>query len=293
MAKIMKIYLLTAIVTLASCLPSFASGPGTTAVNFLKIGPGARAISLGEAFCALCDDATSLYWNPAGLARIESPQISATYNSWLAGSSQGYLSLAYPLSSPNVGCLALGINYMDMGLMTRTSLEGEELGGFDADDTHVTLGYGYPLTHQLNMGVSGGFVNEVIDNEGTVSYFLGSLGFLYEGANNLTLGLAFLNFGEDPLPSTVKVGAATQVESFTFSLDVGFPNDNDSYFGLGAEWRAQENLFLRLGYRGNNDEGQGLVGGAGFIIENLSLDYAFLPCNELGDTHRVSLGVRF
>ncbi len=38
-------------------------------VLFLLIGPGARATGMGEAFTAVANDATSTYWNPAGLGR--------------------------------------------------------------------------------------------------------------------------------------------------------------------------------------------------------------------------------
>ena len=40
---------------------------GTTAAQFLKIGVGARAIGMGGAFVAVADDATAIYWNPAGI----------------------------------------------------------------------------------------------------------------------------------------------------------------------------------------------------------------------------------
>ncbi len=91
---------------------SFAGGPGTTAAGFLKIGVGARAAAMGDAFTTIVDDSTSLYWNPAGLIKMKERQLSATYNMWFAGISQGYLGLGYPLSR---GIIAGGINYVDMG----------------------------------------------------------------------------------------------------------------------------------------------------------------------------------
>src|SRR5207248_6632854 len=38
---------------------------GTSSGSFLKIGVGARATALGEAFVAVAHDAGALYWNPA------------------------------------------------------------------------------------------------------------------------------------------------------------------------------------------------------------------------------------
>jgi long-chain fatty acid transport protein len=40
------------------------------------VGPGSRASSLGEAFTALADDASAIYWNPAGLTGAQRREIS-------------------------------------------------------------------------------------------------------------------------------------------------------------------------------------------------------------------------
>lgn len=58
---------------------------GTTVAQFLKIGAGARPISMGGAYTALADDINSIYWNPAGLAIIGGSG-EATFNhaEWLA-----------------------------------------------------------------------------------------------------------------------------------------------------------------------------------------------------------------
>src|SRR5438477_3693042 len=45
-------------------------GASTTAMPFLAGGVGARAVSMGEAFTAVTDDAASLHWNPAGLMGV-------------------------------------------------------------------------------------------------------------------------------------------------------------------------------------------------------------------------------
>ena len=43
---------------------------GTRAMPFLKIGIGAKGISMGSSQVALANDMYAAYWNPAGLSRI-------------------------------------------------------------------------------------------------------------------------------------------------------------------------------------------------------------------------------
>src|SRR5579864_5665137 len=73
--------------------PAFAAfssnDKGTTTANFLKLGVGARAEAMGEAYTAVADDATALHWNPAGITRVapdggsiafmHAPYIESTY----------------------------------------------------------------------------------------------------------------------------------------------------------------------------------------------------------------------
>jgi len=70
------IFWLLAIIFLSPFLlsPVFAQGEAT--VLFLVINPGARQGGMGEAGVALADDATAIYWNPAGLAfQYEDPEV--------------------------------------------------------------------------------------------------------------------------------------------------------------------------------------------------------------------------
>ena len=72
MKKTIAFFLLIGIQSLTHA--DFGSGSrGTTTANFLKLGAGARAEAMGGAYAAVADDATALYWNPAGLTRISLP----------------------------------------------------------------------------------------------------------------------------------------------------------------------------------------------------------------------------
>jgi long-subunit fatty acid transport protein len=42
-------------------------------------GQGARSLGMGGAFIGICDDATALSWNPAGLAQLDRPELSGVF----------------------------------------------------------------------------------------------------------------------------------------------------------------------------------------------------------------------
>jgi len=172
MRKTLWSALITGILILILNLISYANGPGTATASFLKIGVGARAASMGEAFTALASDGTSLYWNPAGLAQLKTKEISATYNSWFEEIRQGYLSLIFPSLR---GTMGLGTNYVDMGKLGGRDLEGNPTGDFTASDTHIFIGYAKKLK-KSSWGLTLGWLQDVIKDD-KKSPFWQTLGF--------------------------------------------------------------------------------------------------------------------
>jgi len=273
-------------------LVGYANGPGTTTASFLKIGVGARAASMGEAFTALADDGTSLYWNPAGLIQIKQRELSATYNLWFQGISQGYVSFGFPSLG---GTLGLGANYVDMGHIEGRDEQGNPTGDFGASDVHLFAGYADKFKN-TSWGITVGWLKDTIDKD-TKTTFLGNIGLLYPLTERFTLGVVAQNIGSelgsDPLPLTLKIGAASKSETLTLAVDVAKPQDNEIYYCLGAEWWLRNVLALRTGYKTNQDIGQGLTAGIGYKFGRICLDYAYVPYGDLGDTHRISLGMKF
>lgn len=290
MQGIKKILILSLLV-MGLALPAQAKGPGTTSANFLKVGVGARATALGEAYTALVSDASALYWNPAALANIKNSEFFTAYNSYLLGVSQGYIALSFPSLD---GIIGIGVNYMDMGTFEGYDKDGNPIAGFGATDTYIFLGYGRNLSEGWSLGIALGSLSDTIQGD-TESAFVGTVGVLKKIGGKHRIGIAVQNFGQglggDPLPLTFKVGVATEFPLFTVSADVCLPNDNNFYFCLGAEWNPTKAFSLRAGYRNGRDEGPGLSAGAGFKIGTLTLDYAFSFFGELGNTHKISLKI--
>ncbi len=85
----------------------------------LGMGIGARAIGLGGAFVSIADDASSVYWNPAGMAGIK-PGIKPDINGiqlFLSDEAPADFSIASVIYSPSVSFLqdidlTLGVSYI-------------------------------------------------------------------------------------------------------------------------------------------------------------------------------------
>ena len=271
----------------------YESGSGCTAASFLKIAVGARASGMGEAFSAVVDDTTSLYWNPAGLVQVKDKEFSATYNQWFAEIYQGYLGAALPTGG---GTAALGVNYVNMGQIEGRDEWGEPLPEFSASDLQVSLGYGKQISPRLEAGLAVGWIQSTIADDSKSTYS-GNVGILFSFSESISLALVGQNIGtslgDDSLPFTIRGGASVKSGSLTLAADLVDPSDEPAYYCTGLEWYLGKTLTLRLGYRSNRSIGSGITAGAGFEKGKVRFDYAYVPYGELGTTQRVSLHFKF
>src|SRR3989339_1401613 len=89
-----------------SCQSAFGELKATGA-GFLKMGAGARAVAMGEAFSAVADDVTALYWNPAGLALIKKEtQAVASHLQHIESVNNEFLGLCTPMFGGTAGVSA-------------------------------------------------------------------------------------------------------------------------------------------------------------------------------------------
>ncbi len=77
-------YLATAtalVIILSVCIASAETGKAGYAGSYLKLGLGARAAGMGNAFTAIAEGAEGVFFNPAGLAAFPTREAAFTYNS--------------------------------------------------------------------------------------------------------------------------------------------------------------------------------------------------------------------
>ena len=75
---------------------------GTTAAKFLSIGVGAKATGMGGAFTSIADDATAMYWNPAGLGFYNTKEVYFNHSNWIADISFDYFGFTIPINTNRI-----------------------------------------------------------------------------------------------------------------------------------------------------------------------------------------------
>jgi len=285
MARIACIIVLLGVVPFGA----FAQNPnlGTSGAQFLKIPVGARASAMGGAFIANANDASSLFWNPAGIVNVASNDLSFSHTSLWATVSLDHASFVHSIE--DLGSFGVSVTVLSMGSMEMTTEEQPEGTGefFDAQDLMIGASFARKLTNDFGVGITAKYVEERIWNE-KASGIAFDVGTQYRiGFRDLTLGMSMMNFGGDmnyggrdlsvkydqnsqlsynrlapadlttddyPLPLHFEVGISmtaitTDQLSMLVAVDVTHPNDNDEHLNLGSEVKIFDRLFLRGGYR--------------------------------------------
>ena len=86
---------IAALVLILGWAPSAsAQKVGTTAMQFLKVAPTARAMGMGSAYSSLANGAQAAYWNPAGLTQTEKYDLAMDRVEWLLDTAHNGLSYA-------------------------------------------------------------------------------------------------------------------------------------------------------------------------------------------------------
>ncbi|MBN2413256.1 PorV/PorQ family protein [candidate division KSB1 bacterium] len=332
MKKIGKFIIPLIIILLFMSLPVQAGGIkkiGQTGMKWLSIPVGARASSIGGACTAVVNDASSVFWNPAGMALTEGNHVFLNQSQWIADITLN--SGAIVFNAGNLGVFGASMSTVDWGVFhgTRRSTGSsgyEETGNFSPTDWAVGLSYARRVSSQFAFGGHLKYVHEDLGStlEGTmdapkefhaemslIAFDFGTI--FYTGYKDLRFGMSLKNFSQEkeyraesfPLPLTFTFGLAMDVTKFwveqqnhnvTLSIDASHPRDYSERIQIGCEYSFKNLVFLRGGYKVNYDEEDiSLGGGFLFEINNLQagIDYSYLQFKNFDAVNMFSFDFKF
>ncbi len=240
-------YLVAVVVVVLGLLPNTSYSQGESAVPFLLIAPNSRASGMGESGTGIADDASAIFWNPAGLAFQTGQEVSITHANWLpqfAMSDLFYEYLGYRGYFESIGgTIGANIIYLNLGEFVKTLSSGPEpVGTFKAYEFAITAGYATKVLDNLGVGVNLRFIRSALapfgteDEKGsgianTISYDIAAMYkqplFTGEFFSSMNIGLNLANLGPkvtyideaqaDPLPTNLRLGLGFDVMKSEFN----------------------------------------------------------------------------
>ncbi len=254
-------------------LSLFAGGAYGQDLNWNITGAGARAQGMGGAFIGVADDATSVVWNPAGLATLERLEFSAvtrivmdsyedsftdaTGNLYEKSGSLShfvfnFVSVAFPLSIGE-GKLVLAAAYQRQLDFYTSRSQPAEFNSEGGSNT-FTPGLGIRLFPVLSIGAAaniwfGSATGElIVTNSSNLTWDQTFSGF------NMVFG-TLLDFGAMQSPFPLKLGASVKTP-FELSEEKTAPDFDPQttiyemplMLGFGASFLIGENLTLAADY---------------------------------------------
>jgi tetratricopeptide (TPR) repeat protein len=265
---------------------------GESSASFLKLEEGARPAGMGGAFVGLADDASTLYWNPAGLAYIGEKKFLLGYNSLDYGISSSSLFLTWPLYLSSIG---LSLTHFGLdGVEKRTIQKDEPDGETGSDDLLARIGIGKKINPSFSYGASVGYIRESLDKYKAETYFI-DLGGLYQ-KEWMRLGLSLKNIGGSlrfidkgySLPKSLAFGVSAQRDKwYLLSAIERLLVEEKTKVRFGIEHSPYRLLSLRLGFCYKDEPSYSM--GVGIKVKDWHLDYAFLPFSDIASTHQISL----
>jgi tetratricopeptide (TPR) repeat protein len=300
---------LVALHPLARTAPVHAAEDGGTQSVFAT-GAGNRALAMGSAFAATADDASAVFWNPAGLGRVQQSEFQASQTGDLgAGLRETYGAVAVP--NWRWGTVALTFRQFGVGGIEERDERNVLLDDDLSDsETEVTLGFGRSLHEAWSVGAAAklqrislaGYSGSGLGLDlGLLVQPAAALGWRAPWATRWTWGLAIRNAIEPSIrldresvadPAAVRTGIAWRLpigklESLLAGVDLEKSLDSGASVRAGLEYRFRWLAALRVGVNASR-----LTAGTGVRWHNISADYAFED-GPVAPAHRVGLSLLF
>jgi len=283
---------LLASVTVAVSALAGAGGSGAKAGE-VPIGP--RAIAMGNAYTAVANDATAIFWNPAGIPQIGNEEIAATHADLFgSGVKDDYLAFVLPFSPT----IAFAADWYHSGF---------DDGELNFGDNRLDVAWGMKLFNRLSVGLNGKYLtrNTELDQASVrQGHALGlDAGVIASPMERLRLGGSLQNLFDTKIhyadgngssviyPRNLRFGASYQpIQNGLLAIDV------DHRLHAGVEYQPIDLLAVRAGLESDLDgsgESPTYSTGLGVKAGIFRFDYALSVHPTLGETSHFGLALEF
>ncbi len=271
---------LTSVTMFAVLIGGDESRIGTSGGNQVLVPVGARGIALAGSERVYSSGLESVYWNPAGLARSQSPTVLASSMDLFNDMGVNYFGASGNFDK--LGMLGVTVKSIDMGDIPVTTVEDMDgLGGGTFKPTLTTMGvtYANSFSDRSFFGVTGKIVYESIPRA-TASALALDIGVQYTGlagVDGLGLALVLNNIGTDmhyegsgltgqgttedgisdflnreasydKLPSTYNMSLSYSVAGAILGMTYTSHNFSYDELNLGGEYTLNDMFHLRAGF---------------------------------------------
>lgn len=285
------------LLTLFVCSSFVAADDDAGRESPFSVGVGARALGMGGGFTSIANDATTVFYNPAGLPYLQSQEFSFMYMRLFEETTFNYGVWALPTLDYG----GLGISYARIGtenLLRRTDfLDG---GKFDFAESQFQLAYGREIISNLALGASLKVIRQNIDTyvDNGIGSDIGLFAHVYRNLNfsavvrNVVQAQLRLKGNDEKLPVTAIAGFGLREFKlapgvmFAAALEAEKWEDRSLKFHGGGEVLIDGMYALRAGYDRDN-----LAFGGGLKFKRLAIDYAYKLMDDIEDSHRISLTI--
>lgn len=276
---------------------TFAQESAGSAGAFLRLGVGARALSMGGAFVAVANDPSATFWNPAGLYQIRNFQFEFMNMRMPLDRTMNFFSGVIPVKNiVTVGVSWIGLNVSNIEGRTGNTTQPEYV--FSNTQNGFLISVGKSVNPSLALGGSFKFIRTSLDTDSATGFGFDG-GILFRATNEVSVGVMVQDIGTDlrwnggfteGIPLTLKFGAAMKILNYgLIAADVHKTLHDSPEFHFGGELFIADSFPIRLGFNGRQ-----ISGGAGLVFplaaHTLKLNYGYSNDRLVNDgVHRVSV----
>lgn len=136
---------------------------GSAGGQFLKIPIGGRGVGMGGAFSSVVDDASAIYWNPAGLYGVDNTQVYVAHSTWFGDFTNNFASAVVSVADHyRIAAFVQTFGANDIPVTTINRPEGT--GSFySVNDMAIGLSFAGALTSQFTFGVTAKYVQNAFE----------------------------------------------------------------------------------------------------------------------------------